>query len=199
MSKPRIRFTLTGWMLTVAVASVVLMILGVVAIVVYLMCSGVCQSWDRMSAGVARSETIAIEAAWLAYTNDYGRWPTLGGIPPSTMEGTPVRLSGDALAILMGNNVSANNPNEVKYLSSFDSVNADGTAINPWGDKSLRDAATPPESFYYMKFDMNADSTIRVARASDEPPTNNIPKSVIVWTINPNVPTGRPGRVVGGF
>ncbi len=180
---------------------------GKFLLIVFLLCVlvvTVTQCWRIAHApphaGIAAGRDVKdIERAWRHYYSEYNRWPTLGGIPLPMMEVQPVRLSGDALAILMGTNINGSNPRGVQFISEFKNVNADGTPINPWGDESLTDAATPPESFYYMKFDVNFDRTLQSGRGPDNPPTNSINRPLIVWTIYPDEPVESSKRILGSW
>jgi prepilin-type N-terminal cleavage/methylation domain-containing protein len=176
-----------------------LVVIIIIAILASLMLTGIGAAFRRMRITKAKNEVKAIEVAWRQYYTEYRRWPSIGGVPPPQMEIIPIRLSGEALQILMGNNINNSNPKELKFLSSFDSVNASGTPINPWGDKDLDDGSTPPDSFYYMKFDVTFDNAIQSGSGVDNPPTESLARPVMAWTINSTKEVGDPARIVGSW
>ena len=145
----------------------------------------------------ALTEAKQIETAWKQYYSEYERWPTTIGYTSGA-----VRISGDVAAILhSGDDVVGDNPKHLQFMQ-FKRVNADGTPVTPYARIERDDAATPDEHYYCAMFDMNYDNRIEADTTTpdaDDPLTNTIQRSVIVWTVNDDVPPDDELYIIGSW
>jgi len=113
----------------------------------------------------ARHETRMLEVAWEQYYTTYARWPT--NVVPADES-----ITGAAAALLQGLAGGTDwNPKRLRFVD-FARFNADGNPVNPWNEHN---------GLYYVRFDLDFDNIIAAA----DPISNDVPRSVIVWTYDP--------------
>ena len=132
---------------------------------------------------IALSEVKALEGAWKQYYAEYHMWPSFltGAVEMVGITGDVAQVLRERVEITPG---FADNPKGFRFIE-FNNRNEAGDPINPWGDRSAADADS--EHVYYVKIDADFDNTIP-AGAGDDPPEEDLDRSVIVWTRN--VPIG---------
>ncbi len=127
----------------------------------------------------ARHEARMLEAAWEQYYTTYTTWPT-NALPADES------ISGDAARLLQGLEAAeAWNPKHLRFVD-FSRFNADGNPVNPWHER---------DGLYYVRFDRDFDNVIE----AEAPITNDIPRSVIVWTYDPTHDSGDEGYIIGSW
>ena len=75
-------------------------------------------------------------------------------------------------------------------FSEFRRFDNDGNPVNPWGN--TMHAST--DSYYYVKFDIDHDNVI--AADTGQPPGEDVRRSVIVWTHDPETDPGSETRLI---
>lgn len=179
-----------------------LVVIAIVLLLAGLLLPAVAMVRRQAKIAAARTEVKQIEAAWRQYYSAYEKWP-----PMLSYTSTFVRIEGAVAALLTrGETDAVNNPKRLRFLD-FKRLNADGTPVTPWADTSLTDAAMGDEGgkkrFYYSMFDMDYDNIIpgcpTCPPSVEIPLTNNIQRTVVVWTVNPDVESDDPNYIIGSW
>jgi len=158
-----------------------LVVLGVISILLGLLLPALHSVMRHSRKVVAQHEVKMLEAAWKQYYSTYSRWPT-NGVPADES------ITGDIAKMLRGTLSPDDygwNPNRICFVE-FSRFNSAGDPINPWRRS---------ESPYYVRFDHDFDNII----AATPPISNDVPRSVIVWTFNPDWPQDSPEHIVGSW
>lgn len=157
---------------------------------------------------VARTEVEQIAAAWKHYYSEYNRWPDFSPESPPYALRPYAAIApdqGGPLRILRGSACS-NNPRRVPFME-FNRLNADDTPITPWANDALTDAemiGVSDENYYYVVFDTDFDNRFEPLSPGDpigwdNPYTNDIAESVIVWAVNQDREPGEEGYIIGSW
>lgn len=201
MKKNRQAFTLIEMLIVIA-------IIGVLA---GLLLPAISRVKKRAKLAATQAETRQLAAAWKQYYSVYERWPS-----PDLIGHTeePVRISGELASILAGGSYvdtegREQNPKRLRFME-FSRFDSSGVPVAPWvetgGSDPLDDTA-----YYYAMFDIDYDNTLRADDASggawpgSEPSalTNNIQRTVIVWSVDPGLEPGDEDydeyRIVGSW
>lgn len=129
----------------------------------------------------AKAEVKSIEAAWKLYYQEYKKWPTFA-------DEVKIAIEDDVARTIDGTGADSNNIRRLQFMD-FSRYNDATNPINPWGNSLI--AST--NSGYYVAFDINFDNTIL------SPLSNAVRRSVIVWTVNPDITDGSDERIIGSW
>jgi prepilin-type N-terminal cleavage/methylation domain-containing protein len=134
---------------------------------------------------IALGEIKALESAWKQYYSEYRMWPSFmtGIVEAVGMSGDVARVLQTRVEVTPG---FWDNAKAFRFME-FNKVNESGDPINPWGDS--RETSVGSEHAYFVKIDADFDNVIPAGTA-DDPPEEDLNRSVIVWTRN--VPVGDP-------
>ena len=133
----------------------------------------------------ASSEVAQIAAAWKQYYAEYQHWPSM------VDDEEPMMMVGDLAAILYSGSYDADdNPRRMRFMD-FKTFSTETNPITPWAETGVSDAdAADEEYFYWVMFDRDYDNMISGAAVTpevDDPLTNDVRRSVIVWAANMDV------------
>ena len=133
----------------------------------------------------ASSEVAQIAAAWKQYYAEYQHWPSM------VDDEEPMMMVGDLAAVLYSGSYDADdNPRRMRFMD-FKTFSTETNPITPWAETGVSDAdAADEEYFYWVMFDRDYDNMISGAAATpevDDPLTNDVRRSVIVWAANMDV------------
>ena len=148
----------------------------------------------------AKKDVTHIEAALKEYYATYRRWPPFLGTP--TGDSPPTRVSDEMADLLISGSYDAtNNPKRITFMN-FKRINESGSPISPWGDEELEDSEEIDEHFYWVILDSNCDNELIGCDCDDvlcPIPPDNLRKSVIAWTANPNAEPGTDAYIIGSW
>lgn len=180
-----------------------LVVIAIILLLAGLLLPAVAMARKHARVMAARSEVKNIEAAWKQYYTEYERWPSF------VDDETPYCMSGSVARIVVTGASSAENPKQLRFLD-FKRLNESRSPVVPWADISLDDdetwAASDPEDgahFYWVKFDAEYDNTLDEDDDDpgylETPLTNDLRRTVIVWTANPDIDPGDPEYIIGSW
>jgi prepilin-type N-terminal cleavage/methylation domain-containing protein len=148
----------------------------------------------------AKKDVNQIEAALNEYHATYRRWPFLVG--DALGDSPPIKIAGEMAELLIsGAYDDLDNPKRLTFLG-FNYLNASESPISPWGDEELEDTEEGIEHFYWAIFDLNYDNEILGCCPCGSflcPISNNVNRSVIVWTANPDLPPTHSAYIIGSW
>ena len=188
-----------------------LIVIAIIGMLAALLLPAIARVRKHAKLATARAETRQLAAAWKQYYSAYERWPSPDLIGDAEM---PVRITEDLARILAGGSYvdsdgREQNPKRLRFME-FSHLNSDGIPVTPWADTSAG-GTTEDLDYYYAMFDIDYDNTLKADDASggdwpgSEPDalTNNVSKTVIVWTVNPDLEPGDADydeyRIVGSW
>jgi prepilin-type N-terminal cleavage/methylation domain-containing protein len=179
-----------------------LIVIAIVLMLAALLLPAVAMVRKHAKVAAARTEVKQIEAAWRQYYSEYEKWP-----PMLTYTSDFVRIQGAVGALLTrGEADAANNPRRLRFLE-FKRLNASGSPVTPWADTDLTDAemddAAGKDRFYYSMFDMDYNNIIPGSPSTpvsvESPLTNNVQRTVVAWTVNPDLEPDDPNYIIGSW
>lgn len=171
-----------------------IVVIAIIGLLAAMLLPAVSAARERARRVTAKTEVKQLEIAWKSYYSEYQRWPTnvLKGI---NYEETAVPIIGDVVKLLSDpSGDPIGNPKGLTFFK-FKKMNVNGDPTNPW---AIEETSTDPVDYYYVKFDRNFDNKIMKSKTSG-PPTNDVKREVIVWTINPREPEDSSESVVGSW
>ena len=192
-----------------------LIVIAIIGVLAALLLPAITRVRKHAKLATARAETRQLAAAWKQYYSAYERWPSPDLIGDAEM---PVRITEDLARILAGGSYSdagavppvpEQNPKRLRFME-FSHLSSDGIPVTPWADTSAGGTIGDLD-YYYAMFDIDYDNTLKADDASggdwpgSEPDalTNNVSKTVIVWTVNPDIEPGDADydeyRIVGSW
>jgi prepilin-type N-terminal cleavage/methylation domain-containing protein len=173
-----------------------LVTIAIIMLLASLLLPAVAMARRNARVAAAKGEVRHLEAAMKQYYSEYERWPS------ELAEGDVAQVSGLLADVLSHGAFDAtNNPHKLSFME-FKRFNADGSPINPFGDPDLDDSATDERHFYYLQVDDDYDNLIPEspgAPATWDPLTNTLRRTVIAWTVNPDLEPGDEGYIIGSW
>jgi prepilin-type N-terminal cleavage/methylation domain-containing protein len=157
-----------------------LVTIAIIAVLATLLLPAVNKARYSASRTKAMTAVKGIEGAFLAYWNEYKRWPSgLAGNDSNGPNGVDnedsppgIALEDGVVRMLRGEDVNDQNPRRVPFLDlPHTHLNANGEYVDPWG-----------QPYKYM-LDFNLDDEVRIRFTSGE---TNLKRTVCVWSTGRN-------------
>ena len=188
-----------------------LVVIAIIGVLAALLLPAISQVKKRAKLAATQAETRQLASAWKQYYSAYERWPSPDLIGDTE---SPVRISSELATILAGGSYvdtdgKEQNPKRLRFME-FTHFDSDGVPVAPWADTS-DDDPLDDTAYYYAMFDIDYDNTLKADDASggdwpgSEPDalTNNVQKTVIVWSVDPELAPGDADyeeyRIVGSW
>lgn len=155
---------------------------------------------ERAKVIEAKKDVVQLEAALSEYYATYRRWPPLLGDPIG--DSPPTKIAGEMAELLISGSYDAeNNPRRLTFMQ-FRRINESGSPVSPWGDEEIGDSEESDEHYYWVILDSNCDNVLIGCDCDDvlcPIPPENLRRSLIVWTANPNIEPGDEGYIIGSW
>ena len=146
----------------------------------------------------AKKDVTQIEAALNEYYATYRHWPILSGVDLSA----PTRVSGDLAELLIDGIYDAtNNPKRLSFMD-FKRFNGSDSPITPWGNEDLTDTTEDNDYYYWVIMDTDFNNVIEGCECIPSiltPLSNDVRRSVVAWTVNPNAESGEEAYIIGSW
>jgi type II secretory pathway pseudopilin PulG len=161
---------------------VVIAIIGVLAALLLPAISKVQKQAKRVK---VTAEVTQIAAAWNQYYSEYQHWPEI------VDDEEPMKMVGELAAVLYSGAYDAeDNPRRMRFMD-FKNYSSETNPITPWAEPGVLGSEPDDEEyFYWVQFDMDYNNVISGSAATpeiDDPLTNDVRRSVIVWAANMDV------------
>ena len=168
-----------------------LVVIAIIAVLAALLLPSISKVQKHAKKVKATAEVAQIAAAWQQYYSEYQRWPSI-----VTTE-DPMPLVGELAEVLYrGDNDTGDNPRRLRFMD-FKNYSSETNPITPWADPDVLEpaGASDPDAqyFYWVMFDRDYNNEISgsaVTPEIDDPLTNDVRRTVIVWAVNPDVAEG---------
>ncbi len=164
----------------------ILAVLAVVSVMAGLLLPAILAARRRSVRALAQAEVRHLETAWRGYHARYGRWPN--GIEPDVA----YPVTGTLARLLMGIPNEPDNPDELVFFS-FRRLDRHDNPVNPWG---MQRPDPTTDYFFYVQFDAREEDRIQFNRLGA---AETVRQPVVVWTLDPNLPTGDTSRIVASW
>ena len=162
-----------------------LTVVAIIGILAALIFPAIKKALEKAEITKATTEVNAIETAWKAYFNEYGKWPCspsspfacLSGSGPQNgpEDGTGVIFDHAFVSLMQGRTVddapyqaAQDNPKGVSFLNISAKSIKGGNYIDPWGQP------------YRMKFDLDYDNIVKTNSSG------GVTNTVMVWSYGPD-------------
>ena len=176
-----------------------LVVIGVIAVLIGLLIPALSLAKRRAKVIEAKKDVNQLEAALNEYHSTYRRWPLLGA---ATTPDGPIKVAGDMAELLIsGAYDDVDNTKRLTFMS-FKRFNESDSPITPWGNEDFEDAAEDDEHFYWVMIDTDYDNKILGCDCTPSiliPLSNDVHRSVIAWTVNPDATPGEDSYIVGSW
>ena len=148
----------------------------------------------------AKKDVTQIEAALNEYYATYRRWPPFIGDP--TGDSPPIRIAGEMAELLIdGVYDASNNPRRITFMN-FKRLNESDSPITPWGNEDLTDTTEDNDYYYWVIMDTDFNNVIEGCECIPSiltPLSNDVRRSVVAWTVNPNAESGEEAYIIGSW
>jgi prepilin-type N-terminal cleavage/methylation domain-containing protein len=155
-----------------------LAVIAVVGLLAALLLPAVARARQKAREMAAKTEVTQLELAWKRYYEEYLSWP-----PSLTGDDKTAHPIDKALKVMLKGGIecvgNTDNPRLLEFME-FKRENDNEWPVNPWGKGKKIDQ--DEEGYYYVKFDTASKGVIRGTGDRRDPPTNDVSRSVIVWT-----------------
>jgi len=166
-----------------------LVVMAIIAVLAALLLPSISKVQKHAKKVKATAEVTQIAAAWKQYYSEYQKWPSM-----VTTE-DPMPLVGELAEVLYRGEYDADdNPRRLRFMD-FKNYSSETNPITPWADPGVLEPADPSDPdaqyFYWVMFDRDYNNEIGALTETDveidDPLTNDVRRTVIVWAVNPDV------------